>query len=539
LGYLYRYRLGDLDRAEKAFAEVIDRSDGPARAAALAELSDLAALRGNWIRVIELDQRRVEGEGDAGARADILTRIGEVREREIDDSDGAGEAYAQAIQADASFMPALEGAGRVFSKHGTIDKLVWMHRAEAASAPSPGERAWALLRAGELLAARAATLDEGIVVLTEAHAAAPTARALFDALEQALRRKGAWEQLCALYRSEIDRGVEPDRATWLQMQIGELAAVRLGDTRRAIEAFGVAAGIEGGRMRYALSRLAQLLEDSDAPSPELDAVLGRLAALTDSPAEQASFLEHTARLQEKRGDVEAALASYRRAVELAPLEHTVHTAAGRAFHRAERWDELLALFERALAHGDADERAHNAYKAGSLLARQLGRVDDGIKYLQQALALAPRHLPARLLLAALYTEAQRWEELAPVLAQLPPTPTRLARRAALAEAGGRLDEALSLWEAAALAGVTLAGPARARLYARLGRWNELAELHERVSANGVGRNVAVDARYRAAELRLERLGERERAVELLAAALAAEPDAFGLLLARERALGSD
>ncbi|HEX9101630.1 MAG TPA: hypothetical protein VF997_05470, partial [Polyangia bacterium] len=38
-GYLYRYRLGDAERAEHAFTQVIAAADGPARVAALAELA--------------------------------------------------------------------------------------------------------------------------------------------------------------------------------------------------------------------------------------------------------------------------------------------------------------------------------------------------------------------------------------------------------------------------------------------------------------------------------------------------------------------
>jgi tetratricopeptide (TPR) repeat protein len=535
LGYLYRYRLGDAERAEKAFGEVVSAGHGAARSAALGELSELAALRGDWSRVVALELERLENEADAGARAAILTRVGQVREERLDDANGAAEAYTKAIEADASFLPALEGAGRVFIKRGTVDKLVWMHRAEAAAASSPVERAGALVRAGELLVADPATVDEGIAALEEARAVLPSARAMFDALELALRRKGAYEKLCILYRSEVDRGVEPRRAAWLLTQIGELAALRLGDPKRAIEAFSIAAGIEGDGPRFALSRLAQLLEDADAPA-ELEGVLARLGALTEEPGEQASLLERAARLQERRGDVEAALASYRRALELAPPGHTVFAAAGRAFHRAERWQDLLTLFERAMLQGDAPERAHYAYRAGLLVARKLGRLDEGIEYLHETIALDPKHRAARVALAALYTEGQRWVELGLVLVELPASPSLLARRAAIAEAGGRHEEALGLWQAAQAAGLATTTPAQARLLARLGRWNQLAELYEKVQSNGAAAKLAIAARYRAAELRLERLGQPVRAVELLAAAVAGDPDSVPLLLAHERAL---
>src|SRR5262249_51806269 len=182
--------------------------------AALAELAELVAARGDWARAAELERLRVDGEDEA-ARAATWTRIGQVREEKLGDADGAAEAYEKAIAADAAFLPALEGAGRIWGKRGTVDKLVHMHRAEAASAPSAAERAAALLRAGELLTAEAATRDAGIALLEEARAAAPEARGVFSALEMALRRRGAWEKLCALYDAEIERGVGARRTALL------------------------------------------------------------------------------------------------------------------------------------------------------------------------------------------------------------------------------------------------------------------------------------------------------------------------------------
>ena len=205
-----------------------------------------------------------------------------------------------------------------------------------------------------------------------------------------------------------------------------------------------------------------------------------------------------------------------------------------------------------MLQGDAPERAHYAYRAGLLLARKLGRLDDGIELLHETIALDPKHRAARVALAALYTETGRWVELGPVLAELPPTPSLLARRAAIAEAGGRHEEALGLWQEAQAAGLATTATAQARLLARLGRWNELAELYERGSepaahgsngsngsANGTAGKQTLSSRYRAAELRLERLGQAPRAVELLAAAVAGEPDSVPLHLAHERALDDD
>ena len=411
------------------------------------------AARGDWARVVEIERQRIDSEPDASARAAAWTRVGQVREEKLDDSDGAAEAYTQAIEADAGFVPALEGAARLYAKNGTVDKLVWMHRAEAASAPSPAERAAALLHAGELLAADAATLDEGIAALEEARALAPTASAVFLALERALRKKGAYETLCTLYRSEVDRGVEPLRAAWLLTQLGELAALRLGDPKRAIEAFSIAAGLEGDGSRYALFRLAQLLEDADAPA-ELEPVLARLGTLTDDKAEQASLLERAARLQEQRGDVDAALASYRQALELAPPGHTVYAAAGRAFARAERWSELVGAVRARHAAAARAPSARTTPIARACCSRASSAAPTkACERLHETLALEPRHRRgAPGAGGAVHRDA--------ALERARPRARRSCRRARRCSRGAPRsprraavhEEALSLWDAAYAAG---------------------------------------------------------------------------------------
>ncbi|MDB4966131.1 MAG: domain protein putative component of TonB system, partial [Myxococcales bacterium] len=538
IGILTRYHLGDLEAAERAFTHAAEKAEGPSKAAAQAELADLWARKGQWQKVLDAEEAGLPDGGEALGRAVAWTRIGQLREERLGNLDGAADAYKTALEAAPGYVPALEGAGRAFAKQSDVERLLWMHRAEADNAASPAGRAAALRRAGELMLDDAARADEGIKLLQEALVAAPDHAGIFATLERVLRQKKAYPELLALYERELARVGEPRRRAWLLLQIGELAADRLDDSRRAIDAFRGAAEIPGGAPHIALTRLAQLLEDT-GDLTALESVLAELTSWTEDPVQLASLYERAAQLQEKRGDLEAALASHRRGLEVAPRAHAIEAAAGRTFARAERWDDLLALFERAASDGSELERADYGYKAGLLLARRMGRSDDGIARLEAVRAASPNHLPTLVALAGLYQEGQRWAALRPILAELPSTPALAVRRAALAEVTGHADEALTLWESLAEAGMTVAARPRARLLARLGRWPRLAALYETTQPNGIGDKWSANARYRAAELYSERTGERPRAAELLAAALVADPDSLPLMLALLRALDVD
>lgn len=527
LGVLARYHLRDLDWAERAFQRVADKAEGATRYAALSELSDIWARKGEWPKVLAVEEELVAAETDARGLAMGWTRIGQLREEKLDDRKGAAEAYSKALAAEPSFVPALEGAGRAFA--GDVEKLLWMHKTEAQHAASPVDKAAALRRAGELLLEDSARLAEGTSLLREALTAAPAHPGIFSALERALRAQNDFAGLADLYELELARDLEPGRRAALHIAVGELAHDRLNDDARAIASFRAAAAIPAGVPHHALTRLMQLLEHKGELG-ELESVLAQLAALTEDPARLASLYERVAQLQDSRGDLDAAIRTYRQALPSAPPTHSIVAAAGRAFARAGLWNDVLTVYERAEQEGSPAARASFGYRAGVVLARKLERIGDGIARLETVRKESPGHLPTLAALAALYQEGERWDELGRVLDELPPTPGRRLRRAATADAAKKLDEATAAYQAALDDGVAVER-CRARLFALGGKWEALADAYRSTEPNGAGARATAHASYRAGEIRRDKLGQPDRAVELFSLALAADAESVPILLA--------
>ena len=537
IGLLARYALDDAVLAAQAFGIVVEQATDASREVALAELAALHARAGRWTEAVAAEEQLAAGETTALGKAIGWTRAGVLRDEQLNDVAGAAEAYSRALEAMPAHLPALEGAGRAYAKLGAVDRLLAIHRAEAEHAPSPADRAGALRRAGELLIADPARVGEGIELLDEALRAAPGHAGIFAALERALRKSASYARLCDLYERELARVTVPRRRAWLLLQIGGLAADRLEDPRRAIAAFRGAAEIPEGAPDQALTRLAQLLEDRGELA-ELEPVLARLRSMTDDAAQAASLAERAALLQEARGDLDAAVETYAKALGDAPLTHTINASAGRAFARAGRWDAVLKLWERSASAGEEPERIASGYKVGVVLARRFDRVDDAIVRLEAVRALAPRHVATITMLCGLYEEKQRWSELRSILADLPPTPARLARRAALAEQCGKPEEALQLWDAVLAAGAAVATRPRLRLLAQLGRWKELGAAYAARAEQAAGA-AREHAGYRAAEIALEREHDGARASALLDAAVAASEASVAVLFAKLRATGDE
>jgi tetratricopeptide (TPR) repeat protein len=286
----------------------------------------------------------------------------------------------------------------------------------------------------------------------------------------------------------------------------------------------------------ALLRLASLLQAEKLPgAAELAGVLTRLAAGENDITQKAALLEQAAAVHERFGAMDEALELHRQGVAIAPPNHPIWAAAGRAFIRAGRYDDLLALWDRASQAVPAAEQASWLMRSADVLARRLGRTDEAIVRLRRVLELAPGSGAAHQLLQALLEGEERWKELAAQLAIGGPdatggplTTAHLLRRAALAEACGDDAAALDLYGQAILAGAAaVALVPWTRLAAARGLWEPLA-LHYGDPAPGA--LMAVHARYRAAELYAERLQRVPEAIRLLEALLVDEPGQLTALL---------
>jgi tetratricopeptide (TPR) repeat protein len=116
----------------------------------------------------------------------------------------------------------------------------------------------------------------------------------------------------------------------------------------------------------------------------------------------------------------------------------------------------------------------------------------------------------------------------------------LRRRAALlARKLGRHEDAIAAWERvwALHSASSEAVAALEGLYTELGRWEDLANLLERRLEHGVPAGVGIDLRFRLAEIQLQQLSNRNRAIEYLGAVLSGESDHAGAIAILEGMLG--
>jgi predicted O-linked N-acetylglucosamine transferase (SPINDLY family) len=123
--------------------------------------------------------------------------------------------------------------------------------------------------------------------------------------------------------------------------------------------------------------------------------------------DEADWILEAAHPLEDAGDVEAALARYREAADVAPEYARAHMNVGNALRRLERWDEALAAYRMAIACEPDSPRAR--FNLGSLLF-ELDRFAEAERELLEALRLDSELADAAIVLADIYDTTERAEQ---------------------------------------------------------------------------------------------------------------------------------
>ncbi|MBV9946535.1 MAG: hypothetical protein JOZ69_06785, partial [Myxococcales bacterium] len=315
-------------------------------------------------------------------RTQLLTRLGTVRLQRLSDVPLAIEAFAQALAADPqdktsrTLLERLTVAGEhrlaaarvlepLYRREGASAALVKLLELRGTLSEDAAERLGALGEAASLAAGR-----------DPARAADIVGRALADAVAHE-RPIGEWlERLEGLPAGGLDA---KRRAGILGGAIGDREVTN--DDLAALAKLAAQAHADAGEGASAmalyrralafdphstelLSRIDDLLRDQGSPAERIS--LYR-AALAGAGLERRRELLHRIGAVERHdlGDVPAAIATYRAALEEDALDVDAETALAELYAEAGRWGELCTLLEARLARTDGDAaRATRATLAG-------------------------------------------------------------------------------------------------------------------------------------------------------------------------------
>jgi tetratricopeptide (TPR) repeat protein len=405
-----------------------------------------AVRRGDWARVILARRKLAEAAPDGPTRAVYLWELG-LAHLAAGDLRGADADFERAIDADATFLPALRALGRLREATGETRAAADLFARLARFTKAGTRAADAFRRAARLYAAGDAVDEEddqlAARALEEVLALEPEAEADFQALEGILRARSDTERLAQVMRRRAATGTVVQRRDRL---LALAALLRERDANDAAAALAEAVELDPTSVQ-ALARLAEVQAELGRPAEAVASFQRVIAASPDPRVVSAAWVRIGDLAERDLADVGVAVEAYRSALLSAPDDVRALTGLVRGLSRRRDWaNAALTLRRLATVDPDREARVIHFMSLGDLLAGAAEDPEGAADALEQALLLDPRHGGAMDRLDAILTDLDEPSRLAAALGRyLEIEPNASARRMRLA----------SLWSG------PLAAPARA------------------------------------------------------------------------------
>ena len=351
---------------------------------------------------------------DADVRAASRYELGMLRAYRLQDRAGGLEALAESIRSGgASPIAAAAFLTLARSSHGNVmpDEVVDALSARLEFAASGMERADLLTQMAQRFDTELEMPDAAVEMAREALDEHPTWVPALRLLNHIYSRDGHWQPLLELGEAQLAFETAHHERLRLHDRLAAICLDQLHVPRQAEH--HLRASIELEWRLEPVRRLARLLGDQYRWD-ELYRLLANASQHIVIPRERAWLLEQAAEVAEHRlRDVDLAVRAFRDLLDLDPGSTSAMAGLDRLLSGAERWDELLDLYEHELTLQGASDPARVVLltRCAELSALRLADAAKAEHYYIRALELDPLCDSALRGLGQLLKDQGRWSDL--------------------------------------------------------------------------------------------------------------------------------
>jgi golgin subfamily B member 1 len=564
LGGLYGDKLNDDRGAVRAFQRLLELRPDERRAQEqlkkrYAALRDWDALEGFYATTDKWDEliRVFEREGDDAnvavvERISLLTRVARLWAEKKDKPDRAAKSYEKVLELDPQNLVAAEALSPIYEQGKDAKRLAVVCEVRLKHVEELEERLVLLRETGLLYEERLKDPPSALSKYLEAFGLAPEREATReDAARLAAVVPGGFEKLVESYNEAIAGTADPSAVTDLRLAAGSLLA-RVGKVDEAIKQLAEVYESEPDNMKAAAA-LEPLYRQTGRFKDVLEIYRKRQETETD-PEQRRQLAYHVAALSEKElKQKPEAIERYRQIIEeYGDDELDAYRALERLYEEEGEFAELSQVLQRRIDLGpsSSEELADLKFRLARVLETRLKSTSDAIELYREILTIAPEHAgarqqlealldddkfgkPAAEILAPMYEQSSRWEELTRALEVLVKGSTdreeqhRLLTRIGEVTAGP-LDHGTRSFEAymralRALPGNEFTMEHLEALALELDRFPELVELVVQLAASEPDEALSRTLYLKAAEHYATQLGDMEGAVRSYNRILESDP----------------
>ncbi|HEX7477876.1 MAG TPA: tetratricopeptide repeat protein [Polyangiales bacterium] len=425
-GRVARDQIRDAAQAIDAYVRASERDDDAPET--LLALDELYAKTQRTTELVEVLDRRIAALTAPSERAELLNRLGELRDVHLGDGRGAFVAYQEVLDNDVTDARALAGMERLgqrddlardvldvldrcYREAGALEKVVGLYDIKIRLAPMDREKVLLLRDAAALWEHDLGEPRRALACLRRAYELDCRDTALLDELERLATASGAWSDLSGLCEGLLassalegtnKRDVALRCAGWYREHTADVT----GEERCLRAALSVAPSALDVHQRVTVIVRGR----DDRP-----ALVRALRALADAEADAAQRREHlmeAGRLSVEIAAVDGAAECFD-AVLAADAQDAAALAALAELRAGQgRVADMVVLLMRLVpVESEPQQRTQLRYRVAQAQAEQLRDSQGALATYRALLDQAPDEEPARSALEALLESLGRWDEL--------------------------------------------------------------------------------------------------------------------------------
>lgn len=428
-GLVHAERIGDADKAFDTFAEAF--REAPESTDTLARLEMIAVEREAFPRLVTLVQELAGKAEDPDLARTLWIKAAQIQDAQLGDVDGAVAAYLKVLELDAGDAEVLSALEELYRRTNRHRDLVGILRRRFELTSDGSEQEGLLAQMASIHDQALSEPNEAIRLHKEILEIDPASPRALGALDDLFQRLEMWGDLADNVDRQLTLATDPDQQIGLMIRLAQLRETRMNATEAAIDIYRQVLERDSTQpdALAALERLlqvpqhqvviAEILEPIYQGANEYAKLIGVheiQATHASSPERRVELLHRIAELYEVAlDDAPSAFSTMARALAEDPANATTQEQIERLAALTGAYEALAKTYEERIEQiEDVQLKVSLHVKAAEVRETQLQDYDGAIAHYKKVLELDETQLDSASALERLYTQLERWPQLAAI-----------------------------------------------------------------------------------------------------------------------------
>ncbi len=430
---VFELEVRDVDRAIELYRQVL--SIDPTNLAAAESLQGLFQSAERYADMSLILQRKAEILEDVDAQKNALYQAAAIEEEVLERQEQSIAVYLKILEIDGEDLKSIDALVKLYLGLSRWEELLSVYSKKADLVEDPEEKKLIFYQVGAVYERELSDVPRAIDTYQKVLELDPDDLTALGRLDVLFQTASNWQELLSILQHEAELTADPAEAVSFQYRIAELYEKHLNDVDRSVELYreilniqsdhpptlNALEGIKNGeRAPLAAASVLEPVYDAMGDYPRLISVLEVTVRFAEDPFQKVELLHRIARLyEESMGDHARAFETYARGVSADSQNDESLGSLERLAMMIERWPAVAQLYDAELdkLHGEPERFVELGLRTAQVYEVQLENLEHAVQRYRLVLSKDPENQVAVRSLDRLFTQMERWQDLAEVLAR--------------------------------------------------------------------------------------------------------------------------